>query len=294
MRASATFVVMWSSGFVGAALGTQATGADTLLAWRYVAATVLLVGFVGLRSLALSRRAMGRQVLLGLLIQVGYLGGVVHGVGLGVPAGTVALIAALQPLVVATAAGPLLGERTSVRQRHGLLLGVAGVVLVVGDDLTGGSAPAWAYLLPVGGMLALSAGTLLERHWGPRESLLDALTVQTVVAAVFFVGSAALTDRVQPPADPVFWWAVAWVVLLSTFGGYGTYLAVLRRSGATRVSTLLYLTPPTTALWALVMFGQRPGLLALAGLVVCAGAVHVVIRGQTPKRGQVGRDNVAV
>lgn len=293
MRLSATFVVMWSSGFIGAVLGTQAAGADTLLAWRYVAATLLLVGFVGLRSLRLSGPALGRQVVLGLLIQVGYLGGVVSGVGLGVPAGTVALVAALQPLVVATAAGPLLGERTSPRQRQGLALGAAGVALVVGDDLTGGSAPAWAYLLPVGGMLALSAGTLLERHWSPRESLLDALTVQTVVGAVFFVGSAALAGRMQPPAEPAFWWAVAWVVLLSTFGGYGTYLAVLRRHGATRVSTLLYLTPPTTVLWALVMFGDRPGVLALAGLVVCAGAVHLVLRQQAMPHGRVERDSVS-
>lgn len=269
---------MWSSGFVGATLGTRFAPADTLLAWRYVAAALLLLAVVGVRSLPTRGPALARQAVLGLLLQCGYLGGVVTGVGLGVPAGTAALVAALQPLVVATAAGPLLGEHTSVRQRQGLVLGLVGVALVVGGDLTGGSAPAWAYLLPLGGMLALSAGTLLERHWRPTESLLDALTVQTLVAAAFFVTMASVTGRLQPPADSGFWWAVGWVVVLSTFGGYGSYLAVLRRHGATRVSTLLYLTPPTTAAWALVMFGERPGPVALVGFGVCAGAVHLVLR----------------
>jgi len=288
VKVGATFVVMWSSGFVGATLGTRAAAADTLLAWRYLAAAVLLLGLVGLRSLRLSGPAWGRQVALGGLIQCGYLGGIVTGVGLGVPAGTAALVAALQPLVVATAAGPLLGERTTRRQRHGLALGLVGVTLVVAGDLTGGGAPAWAYLLPVGGMLALSGGTLLERHWNPREPLLDALAAQTTVAAVLFISAAALAGHLRPPADPSFWWAVAWVVVLSTFGGYGTYLAVLRRYGATRVSTLLYLTPPTTAIWALVMFGEQPRPLALGGFVICAGAVRLVLG-----RGGRSRDTVA-
>ena len=103
--------------------------------------------------------------------------------------------------------------------------------------------------------------------------------MQTLTAAVFFVVVATVNGHVAPPVRPAgFWWSVAWVVGLSTFGGYGSYLMVLRRSGATRVSTLLFLTPPTTALWAFAMFGTRPGLLALPGAAVCALAVWLVVR----------------
>ena len=69
-----------------------------------------------------------------------------------------------------------------------------------------------------------------------------------------------------------------WVICLSSFGGYGAYLLVLRRSGATRVSALLYLTPPTTMLWAYLMFGDAVSLLGLVGLVVAAVSVAVVLR----------------
>jgi drug/metabolite transporter (DMT)-like permease len=282
LLAGAALVVLWSSGFIGAALGTSAAAADTLLAWRYLAAATILGTLMAARRPRLPRGALARQGGLALLAQVGYLGGVVTGVGLGVPAGTAALVAALQPLVVAAAAGPLLGERTGRRQAVGLVAGLVGVALVVSGDLRLGTAPWWVYLLPLAGMAALSAGTLLARRVAPRESLLDALTLQTLTAAACFTLETVVSGRFAPPAEPTFWWAVAWTVVLSTFGGYGGYLLVLRRGGANRVSTLLYLTPPTTMIWAFWMFGERPGTLALAGVAVCAAGVYVVL---APARG---------
>ena len=278
LLAAASLVVMWSSGFIGAALGTRFAPADTLLAWRYVAAAVIVATWAALRGVRPDRRSWPRLALVGFLCQCLYLGGVVTGVGLGVPPGTAALVAALQPLLVAVVAGPLLGERTSTWQRVGLVLGVVGVALVVAGDLGGGTGGVAGYALVVGGMLGLSAGTLLERRLHLPVSLLESLTVQTLTAAAFFVSVAALDHHLSPPTDPRFWWSVCWVVGLSTFGGYGSYLVVLRRSGATRVSTLLFLTPPTTALWAFLMFGTRPGLLALPGAAVCALAVSLVVR----------------
>lgn len=280
--AAGTLVVMWSSGFIGAELGTRYAPADTLLAWRYVAAAVLVTGWAVLRGVRPDRRTWPQLAVLGLLCQCLYLGGVVTGVGIGVPPGTAALVAALQPLLVAVVAAPLLGERTSSVQRIGLVLGVVGVALVVASDLGTGAAGALGYVLVVGGMLALAAGTLLERRLRLPVSLMESLTVQTLTATVFFVTVAVLNHHVPPPSDRGFWWSVCWVVGLSTFGGYGSYLVVLRRSGATRVSTLLFLTPPTTALWAFVMFGTRPGLLALPGATVCAVAVLLVVRRARP------------
>ena len=276
--AAATLVVMWSSGFIGAELGTRHAASDTLLAWRYLAAAVVVGAWAAVRGVRPDRRTWPRLVVLGVLCQCIYLGGVVTGVGAGVPPGTAALVAALQPLLVAVLAGPLLGERTTGAQRVGLVLGVVGVGLVVAADLGGGSSGPLGYVLVVGGMLGLVAGTVLERRMALDVSLLESMTVQTLTSAVFFVAVAGADRHLAPPAAAGFWWAVLWVVGLSTFGGYGSYLVVLRRSGATRVSTLLFLTPPATALWAFLMFGTRPALLALPGAVVCAVAVVLVVR----------------
>ncbi len=266
-------VMLWSSGFVGARLGTEATTATTLLAWRFLCAAAVLGVVAAVRRPRMPRGDVRRHAVLGLLIQVAYLEGVVTGIELGVPTGTAALIAATQPLLVAVA-GP---DRTSVRQRCGLAVGLAGVGLVVAGDLGPGTAPAWAFLLPAAGTVALAAGTLLERRWRTGSAPIDGFVVQTGAAAAAVLALAATTGQLSPPADPTFWWAVAWTVVLSSFGGYGTYLLMLRRTGAMRTSTLLYLTPPVTALWVWAMFGQAPAPLALPGAIAAAVGAALVL-----------------
>ena len=270
-------VAAWSSGFIGAELGTRSAPASTLLAWRYVVATAAFALLLLVLRRRPSRRNLGRQGVIAVLCQAVYLGGVVGGVGLGVPPGTAALVAAAQPLVVAALEHLVLGRTTTRTQRAGLVIGLAGVALVVSSDIGGGAAPAWAYLLPLVGMLSLSVGTVLDRRWQLDDGVLEALTVQMAVVAVLMVVAAATTGTLTPPATTAFWTAVAWVVVLSTFGGYGLYLTVLRRSGAAEVSTWLYLTPPATMLWAAVAFGDRPGPLAIAGTAVCASAVYFAV-----------------
>lgn len=276
--AAVVLVVCWSSGFVGAELATRDAPVETVLAWRTGLAAVLLGGWALLRGERVRRSSLVRQAVLGFLVQVVYLGGVFAAAGAGISAGTSALVAALQPLLVAALAGPLLGERTSVRQRVGLGIGASGVALVVAGDLgAGGAAPA-AFLLPVIALAGLAAGTLLERRWAPLESLVVSLALQSAVAALVFGAVAGTRGQLVPPAGAEFWTAMAWLVLLSTVGGYGSYLFVVRRSGATAASTLLYLTPPATALWAWAMFGQAPGPTALPGVLVCAVGVALALR----------------
>ena len=278
LAAGTGLVVTWSSGFIGAELGTRVAPPDTLLLWRYVAATGLLAFVLCLVQARPRRHGLRRHAAIGLLCQGVYVGGVVTGVALGVPAGTAALLAAMQPLVVAVFASRLLGQRTSRVQAAGLILGLVGVGVVVAGDLGTGGGPAWIFVLPLVGMLGLSVGTVLERHWRLSDSLLQSLTVQSATVTVLLVVESTLAGHVRPPMTVDFWLAVAWVVGLSTFGGYGCYFLVLRRSGPMRVSTLLYLTPPCTLLWAALMLDQPLGPLDYLGTVICAAAVTIVLR----------------
>ena len=261
---------------MGAELAAR-TSADpvTLLAWRFVVLAVVLVAVGAVVRGGISRRwsAWRRQTGVAVLTQVIYLGLVFEGVHQGVPGGTAALLAALQPLLVATVASPLLGEHTSRRQWIGLLVGMAGVVLVVSGDLHVAGAPGWAYLLPVGAMLSLAGGTVLSRRLAPPESLLETVTLQACVTAVAFVLLAVGSGNATPPADADFWGAVVWLVILASLGGYGSYVLLAARRGATHVSALLYLTPPTTMLWVFLMFGEPVPLVGLAGLAVSGAGV---------------------
>lgn len=272
----AGFVLLWSSGFVGATLGASAGTAITLLAWRFLLAAVLLLGWR--RRISLRPKQIAAQAGIGLLSQGCYLYGVYEAADLGVAAGTSALIAALQPIAAAVLGQVVLGERADARQWIGLLGGLAGVALVVGGDFAGHSGtPAWAYALPLGAMLALVSATLLERKARTEVPLADSLVVQCVTSALGFTVLAALTGQLAPPMTGSFWFAVLWVVVLSTFGGYGCYWLLLRRTSVTTTSSLLYLTPPVTMLAAWVMFGQRLTSTGLLGLVICFGSVALVL-----------------
>ena len=275
-------VVMWSSGFVGAELGTRYAPSTTLLAWRFLVLAAALAAWCLWRGSRVRRRDLALHALVGLLAQAGFLYGVVAAAEHGVSAGTSALVAALQPMVATALAIPLLGESVRGRQVLGVAVGLGGVGLAVGSDLLDAhAAPWWAYLLPLGAMLSLVAATLVERRTRPGGNLVEALAVQCSVSAVLFVGLASVTGSLAPPVEPGFWAAVAWVVVLSTLGGYGLYWVNLARTGVARVSALLYLTPPTTMLWTWSMFGDPVGPGALAGLGVCLMAVWLVRSGPT-------------
>ncbi len=275
-------VVTWSSGFVGAELSSRAGAVPlTLLAWRFVLLAALLVTVAVIRRTTWpSWRAWRRQIVLGVLCQAAYLLLVFEGVTRGVPGGTAALIAALQPLLVATVAGALLGEHSTPRMWVGMCVGLAGVAVVVSGDLGVTQAPLAVYLLPTAGMLCLAFGTVLGRRLRPAETLLETITMQAVVTAVLLMTLALALGRARPPASPEFWWAVAWLIVLASLGGYVMYVFVARTQGATVVSTLLFLTPPTTMLWVYLMFGVPVTIAGLTGLAISGAGVWLVLGGR--------------
>ncbi|MGW1346826.1 DMT family transporter [Kribbella sp. NPDC002412] len=271
--AGAGFVVLWSCGFIGARWGTEYTNAFDLLAWRFLVAGVVGAAILAVRRPTIRRADLATQVWMALLTQCVYLGLIFTGIDHGISAGVTALIGSLQPLLIATVAGPLLGEAVSRRQWIGLVIGVVGVGLVVADDLHGSPL---LFLLPFGGLLGLVIGTCLERRRKPSTSSLDALCLQSVVSGVFFIALATSTDQLTVPHQAGFYGAVVWLVLLATGGGWGLYLVNLKLSGATRISSLLYLVPPTTMVFAFLMFGETIGPLAVIGMLVCALAVLLI------------------
>ncbi len=279
--ADAALVVTWSSGFVGAELSARA-GADTLtlLTWRFVPlALVLVLAYRAARLPWPTRRAWRRQVVVGLLCQPAYLVLVFEGVAQGVSGGTAALIAALQPLLVATVAGRLLGEVITRWMWTGMVLGLVGVAVVVSGGLSVSNAPWWAYLLPVAGMSCLTVGTVLERRL-PADGLFPTIMMQGVVTAVALLVLSACFDPPAVPSAPDFWVAVVWSVVLASLGGYVMYVHVTQTQGAMVASTLLYLTPPTTMVWVWVMFGVPVTPAQVAGLGIAALGVGLVLRGR--------------
>lgn len=283
--AVAAQIVAWSGGFIGAEFGTRA-GAPPfqVLSWRFILLSLLLLSVCAFTSTNVwSKESWKRQVPLALLSQVSYLGFVFVGVSHGVHGGTSSLIAALQPLLVLMVAGRLLGERRTWLTWVGSALGFLGVILVVSGDIALAHAPAWAYALPALAMLSLASGTILSRRIKPTETLLQTITIQAIVAAVAFTIAALITGDFTVPTNAGTYQAIAWLILVPSIAGYGLYVYLTHEVGATVVSTLLYLTPPTTMIWAYVAFDDPITPFGIVGLVVSAIGVGLVLRSRSTK-----------
>ncbi|GHH30715.1 DMT family transporter [Lentzea cavernae] len=278
---SAAFVLCWSSGFIGAKLGTGSASAITVLMWRFLPLAVVLLAFAVVKKSwqGLTARDVGRQALIGVLSQSGYVLTVYYAIQLGVSSGTTALIDGVQPLVAGALAGPLLHQYVSRRQWLGLCLGVGGVVIVTGADAAATSGVAWwAYLIPFAGMVSLVAATFLEGRSRTEVAPAVAMTTHCLTSAVVFTALAVGTGTALPPADPAFWGTIAWLVVFPTFGGYGLYWIILRREGVTEVNTLMFLMAPVTAVWGALMFGEPFGVQTALGLALGLTAVVIVQR----------------
>ena len=280
----ALFVGCWSSGFIGAKLGSAEAPVPTVLMWRFVPLALVLVPLAlasAARRQDTAPTGLGRHVLIGLLSQSAYLLTVYGAIGLGVSAGTTALIDGIQPLVAAALVGPLLGLAVSGRQWWGLGLGLAGVALVTWSDASSPvtHAPAWAYLVPLLGMLALVGSTFLERRARVRTPPLQALAIHCAASAVLFTAIAVVAGEAVPPGTTRFWVATAWLVVLPTFGGYGLYWHLVERIGVTPVNGLMFLIAPVTSVWGAAMFGEPLTGGTVAGLGLALAGAWAASRG---------------
>jgi len=262
------FVVLWSTGFIGAKLGLPDCEPLTLLTLRY-AAVLVLMGAIALATRAPWPASPAQWVHIGvsgLLIHAVYLGGVFTAIRLGLPAGVTALVVGLQPVLTALGAGLLLRERVRATQWAGLALGLAGVVLVVARKVEGGSAAAALLLPAVVALAGITAGTLYQKRFCASFDLRTGSVVQFLPSLLVTGLAAWRTETMVVHWTPAFVFALGWLVLVLSLGAVSLLNVLIRSGSAVNVASLFYLTPPTTALIAWAMFGETLTGIALAGM----------------------------
>ena len=295
----ALFVLLWSTGFIGARLGLPYAEPLTFLALRFAAVIAIFAVLIAAARAPWPRLAACRhEAVTGVLLHSGYLGAVFAAIDQGMPAALAALIVGLQPLLTGVVVGPLLGERVSPRQWLGLVLGLAGVALVLSEKLTAGAGLVFAGFgweaigLALVGLCAITAGTLYQKRHGGGLDWRWAAVAQ-YGAALAVTGGLALvleTQRIVWHADFVI--ALVWLVVVLSIGAVGLLMLLIRRGAAARVASLFYLVPPCTAVVAWVLFGETFGWVAVAGMAVAVSGVALVVAGPrvpTDPAGSAGR-----
>ncbi len=275
--APAVFVVLWSSGFIGTKAGLFYAEPMTFLSLRMIAVIGVLALLVLITRPPWPRRAGAlHNVVAGLLMQGLYLGGVFVSIFHGLPAGLTALVVSLQPVLTSTLANRWLGEKVALHQWVGLLLGLAGVFLVVQGKAAGGetSVPGWTAIFIA--LIGITIGTLYQKRFAGSVDWRSGLLIQYSAAGVPFGSAAYLFETRTVQWAPEFIFTLAWLVFVLSLGAIWLLYFMIRHSAATRVVSLFYLTPPTTALMAWALFDERLGPLALLGMAVCVAGVFLV------------------
>lgn len=276
----AVFVLLWSSGFIGAKYGLPYAEPLTFLLLRFVLVAVLLMVFSFATKAPWPRSGteIGHIAVAGLLVHAGYLAGVFCAIHQGVSAGVIALIAGLQPVLTAAAASPLLGEQVSGRQWFGFALGLIGVALVVSGKLALGAGSLFGYALALVALLCITAGTLYQKRFCSGMDLRTGAVVQFAASAALMLVLAPLLETMQIRWSREFILALAWLVCVLSLGAITLLFMLIRRGAASRVSSLFYLVPPVTALMAYIAFDERLSPSGAAGMVVTVTGVALVLR----------------
>ena len=279
------FVSVWGSGFIATKVGLQYAAPFTFLTLRYAFGLACLIPLVlVLRpSWPASRSELAHILVAGLLMHATNLGGSHYAQYLGMSAGITALILAVQPLLTALVVSRWMHTRLAARQWLGVALGLAGVALVVWHKIDI-RAIGWGSLAAVGfSLVAITAGTLYQRVFCPHVDLYGAALLQFAISLAVLAPLAWAVEGMQ-----VHWaWqllaAIAFLVILASILAVNALHTLMRHGEATRVTSLMYLTPVFAVVLELLMFGVVPTPLSLAGIAVtCLGVAMVAWQQSRP------------
>jgi drug/metabolite transporter (DMT)-like permease len=273
------FVVLWSTGFIGARLGLPHIEPLTFLLIRYCAVLVCmtLIAWISRAPWPQSARQWWHIGVAGLLVHGFYLGGVFVAISLGLPPGVASLVVGVQPLLTAIGAGFFLGALVSGRQWLGLLLGLLGVALVLSDKL-GLEFGAQALLPAVLALLAITAGTLYQKKFCPVFDWRSGAVAQFLPTTVLTGLLALATEDFRIDWTGELFFALGWLVLVLSIGAVSLLNWLIRHSNAVNVASLFYLVPPCTALFAWALFGNTLSGLALLGMALTVWGVYLARR----------------
>ena len=279
------FVLLWSTGFIGVKYGVPYAPPFYFLAIRMIIAALLLfiaISFLR-KSQPITRSIILPSTLIGLTLHGTYLGGCFFAVSRGMPAGVVALIVSLQPVLVSLFAARYLNEPLKARAAVGLILGLIGLIVVVFPriNMTDGNAISIvAIAASVIGLLGGTSGTILQKKYGGAIPTLAGTSIQYAATAVVLLVIALIFEEPDIQWTGNFIGALAWLIFALSFGAILLLFFLLRSGSAASVSSLYYLVPAATAIEAYFIFDEQISPISMLGTLITVIGVWLVVSKQ--------------
>jgi len=272
------FVLLWSTGFVGAKYGLPFADPFIFLSIRVLIAGLILFAVAAVMKLpiAIGASAISRSSVIGFFLHACYLGGVFFSISKGLPAGVAAVVTSLQPVLVSLLAVKVLGEQLRAKQVVGLVLGLVGVVLVLGPSFEQ-DIPTSAVIGILVALIGSTSATLLQKKIGTDVPLVSGTAYQYLASGFVLALAAIATGGTRITWSSQFIVAFVWLIAVLSVGAILLLLWLLNTGSAASVSSLFYLIPPATALEAFFLFGEKVNTQGFLGIGITALGVWLVI-----------------
>lgn len=272
------FCLTWSSAFAVGKLAVTVCPPFVFLGLRFCVAALILIAWCRWQNQlhGLNARTWLGLMALGLLNQAGYQGLTWAGMAT-ISAGLAAIIISINPIIIAVLAALLLGDKLSPRRWLGLVLGFAGVVLVLRNRLVVSGEDPWGIFLVFLALASMVAGTLLFKRWSPRVGLAAVIGVQQLGAGLALLLVGLLTEdlsRIQ--TGPVLLGTMLYTVLVVSIGSFALWFYLLRTGSVTAASSLHFLMPPLGLVFGWILLGETAEPLDLLGVVPIALGIWLV------------------
>jgi len=278
-------VTVWGSGYIATKIGIQYAAPFTFLSLRYALGMLCLLPVLLLLRPEWPRapRELAHVVAAGLLMHGIQLSGSHYAQYLGLSAGVVALILSVQPLITAMVAKRWMHERLAPRQWTGIALGLAGVLLVVWHKIDVRVMTLGALVAITVSLAGVTAGTLYQRVFCPTVNLYSAAWIQFAASLLLLTPLAFAFEGARVQWTWALFGAIAFLVVFASIFAVNALHTLMRHGQATKVTSILYLTPIFAVVLEYLLFGVVPSGLTFVGIAVtCLGVALVTASGQRP------------
>jgi drug/metabolite transporter (DMT)-like permease len=274
------FVVLWSSAFITTKPLIDNSDPFSALAFRFffVAIGFYLFSIYSKHSIFVNKRNLIESLLSGVLFHGFYLGGVFYSISIGMPTGIAALIVTLQPVLTNALSGPMLGEKVTMKQWIGVLLGFIGAVLVLGWDI-GSDIPLLGLVATVVALISITISTIWQKKLSNNLPLSVSNFYQAIGGCFFHV--LVILTFVEPYIDfnETFFIAMSHQIFLVSFGAFTILMILIKKSSASKTVSVFFLIPPTSAFMAWIFLHEKLTTFDLVGFVIASIGVYIATRG---------------
>jgi drug/metabolite transporter (DMT)-like permease len=273
------FIVLWSSAFITTKPIIDNSDPFSALAFRFffVAIGFYLFSLYLKQSVIVKQKNLVESLLSGVLFHGFYLGGVFYSISIGMPTGIAALIVTLQPILTNALSGPILGEKVTLKQWIGVLLGFIGAALVLGLDV-GSDIPLLGLIATIVALIAITTSTIWQKKLSNNLPLSVSNFYQALGGCLFH--TLIIIFLAEPYIDfsQTFIIAMSHQIFLVSFGAFTILMYLIKNNSASKTVSIFFLIPATSAFMAWLFLSESLTNLDLLGFLITTIGVYIATR----------------